>query len=214
MKTLFLTLTLSALTVTGSLLLADDDKKPAAKAPAADEKKLQTLELHVSGMSCHNCSDAVEDALAALDGVEVESVDAKSNLAVVKYIAAKVTREQMVAAVKVTKKYAVEQTVAYTKLEYENDGSFSLDGKPFTGTASDSHKKNGERSKSYQFKDGQLHGLVREWYENGQMSGKKFYKEGKRHGKTEYWDEEGKLTATKIYKDDVHVDEDGKPVEE
>ena len=71
MKTLSITIILSALTAAGSLLLADESKKPAAKA-AGEKKKMQTLELHVSGMSCHNCSDAVEDALAALDGLEVE----------------------------------------------------------------------------------------------------------------------------------------------
>ena len=165
-------------------------------------------------MSCHNCADTVEDALAALDGVEVVSVDPKGNLAVVKCSPGKVTRDKMVAAVKATEEYVVEQTVEYSELEYENDGSFSLDGKPFTGTATDAHKKSGKPSKNYQFKDGKLHGLIREWFDNGQLAAKKFYKEGMRHGKTEYWDEDGELTATKIYKDDEHVDEDGNKVEE
>ena len=180
----------------------------------ADDKKPETIELHVTGMHCHNCSDAVEDALAAVDGVEVESVDAKRNLAFVKYDRKKVTLEQLFAAVKSTKKYELEKTVSYSKLEYENDGSFSFEGKGFTGTATDVHRKSGKKSKNYQFEDGKLHGLIREWYDNGQMAAKKFYKNGKRHGKTEYWDEKGELTATKIYKDDVHVDEDGKEVTE
>ena len=183
-------------------------------AAGAQAQKPAESELHVTGMSCHNCADAVEDALAALDGLEVVSVDAKGNLAIVKFVPGKVTREMMVAAVKATDGYVVEQTVEYDKLEYENDGSFSLDGKPFTGTATDVHKKSGNRSKNYQFKDGKLHGLIREWYDNGKMAAKKFYDEGKRHGKTEYWDEAGKLTSTKIYKDDQHVDEKGNKVEE
>ena len=185
----------------------------SGKRESVPKKDTELVELHVSGMSCHNCSDAVEDLLAAVDGVEVESVDAKRNLAVLRIAKGTLKREQLVAALEDEKKYAVEKTEKYRKLEYENDGSFSLDGKPFTGTATDTHKKSGNKSKNYQFKDGKLHGLVREWYDNGKLSGRKFYKEGKRHGKTEYWDEEGNLTDTKIYRDDVHVDEDGKPVE-
>jgi copper chaperone CopZ len=195
MKTILLCATL-VLFGTACSLFADDQKAPPA------------IELHVTGMSCHNCADAVEDALAALEGVEVESVDPKGNIALVKYVPGSVTREQLAAAIKASDEYLLEQTVEYSKLEYENDGSFSLDGKAFTGTATDTHKKTGKQSKSYQFKDGQLHGLIREWYDDGQMAAKKFYKAGKRHGKTEYWDEGGKLTATKIYKDDVHVEED------
>jgi antitoxin component YwqK of YwqJK toxin-antitoxin module len=189
----------------------------SAGSPGAEEgvaRKPVTTELHVTGMSCHNCADAVEDVLAALDGVEVVSVDPKGNLAVVKWTPGKVTRAMMVAAIKGTDEYVLEQTVEYSRLEYENDGSFSLDGKAFTGTATDVHKKSGNQSKNYQFKDGKLHGLIREWYDDGQMAAKKFYKEGKRHGKTEYWGEDGKLTATKIYKDDEHVDEEGNTVEE
>ena len=200
----FLVTNFVALTCVVGLLSAADDQA----------EKPTPFELHVTGMSCHNCADAVEDALAALDGLEVVSVDPKGNLAIVKIVSGKVTREMMVAAVKATDEYALEPTVEYSKLEYENDGSFSLDGKPFTGTATDVHKKSGKRSKNYQFKGGQLHGLVREWYDNGQMAAKKFYQEGKRHGKTEYWDEAGELTATKIYKDDEHVDEDGNKIEE
>ncbi|MFT4550995.1 MAG: copper chaperone CopZ [Pseudoalteromonas tetraodonis] len=213
MKTTLFTLVFCVLGGVGLSIAAD--KQPDAATNAKSEKGLETNELHVSGMSCHNCSDAVEDALAALDGVEVDSVDAKRNLAFVKFDPDKVSVETLAAAVKgADKKYALEKTVSYRDLEYENDGSFSLDGKAFTGTATDKHRKSGNKSKNYQFKNGKLHGLVREWYDNGQMGAKKFYKEGKRHGKTEYWDEVGKLTATKIYKDDVHVDEDGKEVEE
>jgi copper chaperone CopZ len=211
MKTNLLMTIFSLAAVTG-LLRADD--KAAPQKAEQDREKATTTELHVTGMSCHNCADAIEDALAALGGVEVESVDAKSNLAMVKYDPAKVAMEKLVAAVKASGGYVLEKTVEYDKLEYENDGSFSLDGKAFTGTATDTHKKNSKRSKNYQFKDGQLHGLIREWYDNGQIGAKKFYKAGKRHGKTEYWDESGKLTATKIYQDDVHVDEAGKEVAE
>ena len=177
MKTLFFAILLCSLPGGSALLLADDQTKPPAETSKKSEGKgtLSKLELHVSGMSCHNCSDAVEDALAAVDGVEVESVDAKSNLAVVKYDPAKVDRAKMVAAVKATKKYVVEPTVDYSELEYQSDGSFSRGGKPFTGTATGTHGKSGKISQSYQFKEGKLHGLVREWYETGQMSGKKFY---------------------------------------
>ena len=215
MKTIILTTIITAATAAGCLWA--DDKAEGSKKSKQDgpaKKKSDLVELHVTGMSCHNCADAVEDALAAIKGVEVESVDAKGNFALVKYDPKKVKRETLVAAIKATDEYVLEQTVEYAKLEYESDGSFSFDGKPFTGTATDQHKKTGTRSKAYQFKEGKLHGLVREWYADGTPAAKKFYKEGKRHGKTEYWDEKGKLTATKIYKDDVHVDKDGKPVEE
>lgn len=184
-----------------TLLLADDKKEETGK-------KSLTAELHVIGMSCTSCAEVVEDALAALAGVQVKSVDPKSCLAIVVYDPSKVDEKKMAAAVKATEDYEVVPKVAYSKLEYENDGSFSLDGKPFTGTAEDTHK-NGKQSKSYMFEKGLLNGLIREWYDNGQISAKKLYKKGKRHGLTEYWDEKGELTAKKIYKDDVHVEDEG-----
>ena len=210
MKTILIALGLSM--ISGMHLSFADDSKTETKKIEASSK---TIELHVTGMSCQNCADAVEDALAAVEGVKVESVDAKRNLALVQYDPTGVSREQLVAALeKSDGEYVLEKTVSYQDLEYENDGTFSLDGKAFTGTATDAHKKSGKRSKNYQFKDGKLHGLIREWYENGKLAARKFYKEGKRHGKTEYWDEAEKLTATKIYKDDVHVDEDGEELVE
>jgi len=208
MKTTLLIALLAPLIGAAPTLADDQATKPASQKKEKTAPKTTTVELHVSGMSCHNCSDAVEDALAALKGVEVVSVDAKSNLAIVKVVPGTVSKDQMATAVEGTTDYVVEQTVSYNDLEYENDGSFSREGKPFTGEAIDFHKKTGRKSKSYQFKDGKLHGLIREWYEDGTMSGKKFYKAGKRHGLTEYWDEKGKLTAQKKYVDDEHVEEE------
>ena len=131
MKTKFFTVILAALAYGAAPLGADEGVGAEPSLPSYTS----------TGMSCHNCADTVEDALAALDGVEVVSVDPKGNLAVVKCSPGKVTRDKMVAAVKATEEYVVEQTVEYSELEYENDGSFSLDGKPFTGTATDAHKK-------------------------------------------------------------------------
>ena len=208
MKTCLFSLLFAALA--GSAFAADEKEPATTKSEAGRKKKdgdKKTLELHVVGMSCSHCAEAVEEALAAVAGVTVKSVDPKSCLATVVYDPSKADEKKMTAAVKATEEYAVASKVDYSKLEYENDGTFSLGGKPFTGTAVDSHK-NGKQSKSYMFEKGLLNGLIREWYDSGQIAASKIYRRGKRHGETKYWDEKGKLTATKLYKDDEHVEEE------
>ena len=56
----------------------------------------------------------------------------------------------------------------YAALEWRDDVYF-LDGKPFTGLARDTHK-NGKPKGEYPFREGRLHGVVREWWDNGQLS--------------------------------------------
>ncbi|HEY3329557.1 MAG TPA: cation transporter [Capsulimonadaceae bacterium] len=58
-----------------------------------------TTELKIEGMSCNMCVGHVTTALQGLDGVASAKVSLDEKLAVVDYDAAKVTVEQMIAAV-------------------------------------------------------------------------------------------------------------------
>ncbi len=58
---------------------------------------MRQVTLHIDGMSCGHCLSAVQRALGALPGVEVESV--QIGRAVVRYDEAKATADQIAAAV-------------------------------------------------------------------------------------------------------------------
>jgi len=58
---------------------------------------MQNLTLHIEGMSCGHCLNAVNKALAALDGVEIDSV--KIGRAEVRFDPSKVDAATIAAAV-------------------------------------------------------------------------------------------------------------------
>jgi copper ion binding protein len=58
---------------------------------------MRQVTLHIEGMSCGHCLNAVQRALGALPGVETESV--QIGRAVVRYDEAKVTPDQIAGAV-------------------------------------------------------------------------------------------------------------------
>lgn len=95
--------------------------------------------------------------------------------------------------------------VAYKDLKW-NDDVYSLDGKPFTGTARDQHK-NGKPKAEYHFKDGHLHGLVREWWDNGQLSTETHFDVGQRHGSNRYWTRDGQPIKEQVYDHDKVISE-------
>jgi antitoxin component YwqK of YwqJK toxin-antitoxin module len=95
--------------------------------------------------------------------------------------------------------------VPYAKLEWKDDVYF-WQGKPFTGTAKDQHK-NGKPKGEYPFKEGRLHGVVREWWDNGQLSTETHFKNGQRHGLNRYWSTKGELMKEQVYERDKSVSE-------
>ncbi len=109
-----------------------------------------------------------------------------------------------------------EARVPYDRLEYAADGTFTLDGKKFTGVAQEFHPDGKTLSKLYEYKDGVFDGTTREYYENGQASSSTQWQKGKRHGANLYWDEDGNAIKRQRYEHDVAVetvemDENGNP---
>jgi len=96
--------------------------------------------------------------------------------------------------------------VPYARLEYGDDGTFTLDGKKFTGIAEEFHPDGTTLAKLYEYKDGAFHGTTREYYENGQISASTQWQNGQRHGANMYWNEEGKETKRQRYEHDVAVE--------
>lgn len=95
--------------------------------------------------------------------------------------------------------------VSYSQLEWKDD-VFFLAGKPYTGMARDNHK-NGKPRAEYPFKEGRLHGVVKEWWDNGQLSTETHFENGKRHGLNRYWSKSGKLMKEQVYEHDKSVSE-------
>lgn len=60
----------------------------------------ETVELNVTGMSCHHCEMAVSKALKSLDGVVDASADQQAQKAVVTIEPGRVSREAMIEAIK------------------------------------------------------------------------------------------------------------------
>ena len=60
---------------------------------------METTIIKVGGMSCGGCVKSVTGVLAALDGVAKAEVSLEQKQAVIEFDAAKVTREQLKAAV-------------------------------------------------------------------------------------------------------------------
>ncbi len=93
----------------------------------------------------------------------------------------------------------------YKELKWQDDVYF-LNGAPFTGLARDKHK-DGTPKGEYPFKEGRLHGVVREWWENGQLSTETNFENGQRHGLNRYWSKTGQLMKEQVYDHDKSVSE-------
>jgi antitoxin component YwqK of YwqJK toxin-antitoxin module len=98
----------------------------------------------------------------------------------------------------------------------KKEGVFQWQGKPFTGTAYTNHP-DGTRAQEMPMRDGQFHGVVREWYEGGAPKVETNFVDGRRHGSNRYWYPDGTLMKTQVYDNDHPVEEHyfdhGKPVE-
>lgn len=95
--------------------------------------------------------------------------------------------------------------VTYKELKWQDDVYF-LEGKPYTGTARDKHK-NGQLKGEYPFKEGRLHGVVKEWWDNGVLSTETNFDKGQRHGLNRYWTKKGNLMKEQVYDHDKSVSE-------
>lgn len=92
MRTIFVFLVGAALTAPA---LVRAEQPPAAQAETA----LATVSIPIKGMACSACAARVTKTLSAIDGVNSVDVSAPKGSARVKYAAAKVSPEQLRAAV-------------------------------------------------------------------------------------------------------------------
>ncbi|NDC80591.1 MAG: toxin-antitoxin system YwqK family antitoxin [Verrucomicrobia bacterium] len=70
------------------------------------------------------------------------------------------------------------------------DGLFTHQGKPFTGTAVGESK--GRKSEA-EFWEGRMHGRYRSWYANGEKESEAYFENGEREGVARLWNEQGLL---------------------
>jgi copper chaperone CopZ len=75
-----------------------DARPKVARAPKP-APKLTTTTFRVEGMTCTDCSRAIEGKLIGLPGVSTVSADDKAGRAVVQYDAAKVNPDDIIAAI-------------------------------------------------------------------------------------------------------------------
>jgi antitoxin component YwqK of YwqJK toxin-antitoxin module len=97
--------------------------------------------------------------------------------------------------------------IDYGKLKYSND--FYLDpdtGKGFTGIAHQAYP-DGKPQGIYPFKDGRLHGTVKEWHPNGKPSAETEFVNGERSGKNIEWTPAGQPYRERVYDHDHIVSE-------
>lgn len=100
---------------------------------------------------------------------------------------------------------AASDEVTYKELKWRDD-VYYLKDTPYTGTARARHK-DGRLKGEYPFKQGLLHGVVREWWDNGQLSTETHFDSGKRHGLNRYWSRSGELMKEQVYEQDKSVSE-------
>jgi antitoxin component YwqK of YwqJK toxin-antitoxin module len=87
----------------------------------------------------------------------------------------------------------------YAKLGYSNNIFTDPDTKqPFTGIARQKDP-NGTLRGEYPFKDGRMHGTVKEWHPNGKPSAETEFKNGERNGRNIEWTEDGRLYREREY---------------
>jgi copper chaperone len=82
----------------------------ASSLPAVRRAALDTVRLHIEGMTCGGCTLATRKVLERLDGVAKADVSYEAKRAVVVYDAKKVTVAQMIAAVATLKYTATPET--------------------------------------------------------------------------------------------------------
>ena len=74
------------------------------------------------------------------------------------------------------------------------------DGTPVNGIVY-SEYENGQLRFETNFKDGEKHGLQRNWHVNGQLEAETNFKDGKQDGMQKVWHENGQLKSETNYKD-------------
>jgi antitoxin component YwqK of YwqJK toxin-antitoxin module len=108
--------------------------------------------------------------------------------------------------------------VRQKELDYESDGLYYLDGKPFTGTL-EYLAKGGWVQAEEEYRDGLLSGWKREWHRPGALEKEAQCAWGACHGSYREWDEDGRLVVEGTYEYGIRVsgkrwDEDGRVVED
>jgi len=90
---LIIVMTLAA----GALLVGGCSRTPAESTPDSDN--LKTAEFAVEGMTCSGCEAGIKMAVGRLDGVDSVTASHKEGVAEVRYDAAEVSPEEIVATI-------------------------------------------------------------------------------------------------------------------
>jgi antitoxin component YwqK of YwqJK toxin-antitoxin module len=95
----------------------------------------------------------------------------------------------------------------YNKLGY-SDGVYSDPdtGKEFTGIARQKDR-DGKIRGEYPFKNGRMHGTVKEWHASGKPSAETEFENGERSGRNIEWTEDGALFRERRYEHDRIITE-------
>lgn len=95
----------------------------------------------------------------------------------------------------------------YNKLGY-SDGVYSDpdNGKEFTGIARQKDR-DGKIRGEYPFKNGRMHGTVKEWHANGKPSSETEFQNGERSGRNIEWTADGAPFRERVYDHDHIVSE-------
>lgn len=82
--------------------------------------------------------------------------------------------------------------LSFDDLLYEDDGTYSHEGMPFSGIACDFFP-DGRVKSEVQFVNGHQEGVAKEWYDNGQIKFEGMYLGDGLHGVSKEWHPNGQL---------------------
>ncbi len=102
-KSLLITLALVSLIAVFAAAPAGAEEDKKGHRHTGDHRHMKspaTIPLAIEGMTCVKCEKMVKDALSGLDGIKTASVSFKDSEAVIEYDPEKVSKEQMIKALK------------------------------------------------------------------------------------------------------------------
>jgi antitoxin component YwqK of YwqJK toxin-antitoxin module len=99
------------------------------------------------------------------------------------------------------------EEVNFSEVKME-DELWLFEGKPFTGVVVNYADDGKTLRTRWRMKNGQMHGLIEEWYPNGTKSAETNFVDGKRHGENRYWYQDGNPQKLQIYEHGVSVSEE------
>ena len=92
----------------------------------------------------------------------------------------------------------MQDEVPYDDLEYQPDGVFLYNGKPFSGIAYENDDA-GLRKCVIAFVDGREHGAAQSFFKDGKLKTETLYDKGRKHGIERAWFDDGNLKIENLF---------------